>query len=77
MASNDTNQNDWNKDGKQTDEESKTADAGGLVLDYTTMPEEMQQLFDQLNECIDKMNIIYDQCITEFNIKDNPYKGGK
>lgn len=77
MASIDTDKLGWEYSDKSSDKLVKEQNGEEFLEEYESLPLHIRQLYDVVNELADKVNIVYDKCITQFNIKDNPYKEGK
>ena len=72
MASEDTIELDWNPEADKQKLAELEQGIEHVMID--SEPLAVQQLFAMVNELSKKINVIYDQCVVNFKIKDNPFE---
>tara|TARA_R100000458_G_C8230335_1_gene212201 strand:- start:737 stop:967 length:231 start_codon:yes stop_codon:yes gene_type:complete len=73
MASIDTIKLSWDPESDKNKAQELSEGIEHVILEDESKA--VQEIFDKINELSEKVNVIYDLCITNFNVKssDNPY----
>ena len=72
MASIDTVELDWNPESDKQKLLELEQGIEHVIIDNESLA--VQELFTMVNELSKKINVIYDQCVVNFKIKDNPFE---